>query len=455
MARSRGRLNPRQQAGFALIEVVVSALIIAVTTGGVVKLLNSTGRAGAEERHKAQAYAIAQEDQSRMRAMRIPILLNAVKTPRQVTVGGTVYTVTSSASFINDVSENLGCGVGKSSDDFVKIASQVTWPTQDTGNTTKIQSIINPPGGSLDPSLGTLVFNATNAQGTPISAVGLTGTGSGTFTGSTDSTGCARFTDLPAGNYTLTTSLAGGYIDEDGNPPGARTITVVGAGSNTITILYDKAGTLEAKFDVRTSASSTAVAATKAEGIVVVNNGMLAQQRLFSSTSLQTSFKPTGLFPFKSPYAVYAGACMKEIPEEADVFSSALIEPSKTTVATVHLPALFPLVRKSTPTGGTANVTSGSIKVDDTECAANLLRTYTINSSGKPSESIGVPWGNYNVCASGPVTYKYSVYNSTKKQYETKEATETFREYKALDIKAIVGTSTEFFLTSEDEKGAC
>ena len=52
---SHARQLPSGEAGFALIEVVVSALIVVMTTGAVFTLLNASGKAGAEERNKAQA----------------------------------------------------------------------------------------------------------------------------------------------------------------------------------------------------------------------------------------------------------------------------------------------------------------------------------------------------------------------------------------------------------------
>ncbi len=78
------------EGGFALIEVVVSALIAVMVTGAVISLLNSTGRASAEERHRSQAFSVAQEDQARLRATRITDLNVAMK-PRTVTLNGTPY----------------------------------------------------------------------------------------------------------------------------------------------------------------------------------------------------------------------------------------------------------------------------------------------------------------------------------------------------------------------------
>src|SRR6185437_1070699 len=234
------RQEPSGDAGFALIEVVVSALIVVMTTGAVFTLLNASGKAGAEERNKAQAYALAQEDQGRLRAMRIPDLLASVKQPpREVKVGTTKYTVRSTAAFLNNNSgAEPACEAGNSSSDYLQIGSEVTWPKQTTQQPVKILSTINPPNGSLDPSRGSLTVFVLNAQETPISGVGLSGTGAGTFTGTTNSKGCAQFSELPKGTYEMRTSLAGGFVDENGSPPGNRKVGVIGAASNTVTLLY-------------------------------------------------------------------------------------------------------------------------------------------------------------------------------------------------------------------------
>lgn len=463
MALRRGSRRPRSDAGFALIEVVVSALILAVATGGVVKLLTASGRAEAQERNKAQAYALAQEDQARMRAMRIPALLTSVKgAPRQVTVGKTTYTVTSTASFINATSENTGCGVGTSSDDYLKVASEVTWATRGGFPPIKLHSIINPPGGSLDPGKGTLVINTVNAKEEPVSGVGVAGTGAGTFSGSTDSKGCIRFTDLNAGKYTLTTTKAGGYVDEDGNPPGARQISVVGAASNTITIMYDIAGSAEVNFTTRTSASNSALRATKAEGIVLVHNGMTAQQKLFKSSplsTLQEKVKATNLFPFKTAYAVYASGCLRQSSESSSPpYASVTVSPGANATAAVQIPALFLTVRKSSPSGN-LNASGAKVRIDDTdpECTGSLIRNTTTTST-TPTGTLsdpGLPWGTYQICASASVTYEYQYYNSYQRRWETKEATETFREYKTVDVKSLTGTSTEIFLSESDDDGSC
>ena len=78
---------------------------------------------------------------------------------------------------------------------------------------------------------------------TPLAGVGISGTGAGTFSGSTDSNGCADFADLPSGNYTLTPTAAG-LVDKNGNPPESKTVGVIPSGTKTVSLQYDRPGAI-------------------------------------------------------------------------------------------------------------------------------------------------------------------------------------------------------------------
>ena len=69
MPTETGRhLHARSEEGFSLVELVVAAAILIVAVVGIFTALEAVGRAGADERSRAVAYQIAQEDQARMRA---------------------------------------------------------------------------------------------------------------------------------------------------------------------------------------------------------------------------------------------------------------------------------------------------------------------------------------------------------------------------------------------------
>jgi hypothetical protein len=71
--------------GFVLIEILVSAIVVMIVAGAVFTLLNATARSAGEERHRSEAYAVAQEDQARLRSLRFAVDVRVVARvpPRQ------------------------------------------------------------------------------------------------------------------------------------------------------------------------------------------------------------------------------------------------------------------------------------------------------------------------------------------------------------------------------------
>ena len=82
------------EGGFVLIEVLVSALVLAIAASGVLALLQATTHSAGEQRDGSKGYAVAQEDQARLRAMRLNDLdgLEQMTHPK---LDGTTFTVES------------------------------------------------------------------------------------------------------------------------------------------------------------------------------------------------------------------------------------------------------------------------------------------------------------------------------------------------------------------------
>ncbi len=55
---------------------MVSAVIVVILASGTLFAISATKKSSAEERHRATAHGIAQEDQARMRGFRISALSN-------------------------------------------------------------------------------------------------------------------------------------------------------------------------------------------------------------------------------------------------------------------------------------------------------------------------------------------------------------------------------------------
>ena len=401
----RGRIAPPGEEGFALIEVLVSALVLAIVAAGVMALLQATTRSAANERRHAEAYAIAQEDQARLRSMRLSAL-NRLEQTRTVSVDGNEFTVKSQGVFVNNTKgQPSSCTSGETSADYVRITSTTTWPG--SLQPVVIQSIVSPSNGSLDPNHGTLVITAKNAASQPQAGIGLSGTGAGTFSGTTDSTGCANFSDLPAGSYSVVPS-APGMVDVHGETAAAQPTSVIAAGTNTLQFQYDYGATLPVKFKYLVGSGPAFKAAT-IDSVLVFNSLMNPAKPYWAPGKARVSeIVATPIFPFTSPDSVYAGACEKNNPGSGAGLGSVTLQAGKTLEPALELqvPAL-----ELTAKNGSSPVSGAKITATDENCEVegnDLMREFTSESQGHQSNAeYGLPWGTYEICASANYSGTY------------------------------------------------
>lgn len=391
-----------------MIEILVSALVILIVAGAVLSLITATTRSAADQRQKAAAYSVAQEDQARLRAMRLSSL-NRLEQSRTVTLDGTKYTVVSRGRFVNNsTGSDSSCESSGSSADYVRIGTTVTW--LGGSKTVSMNSVVAPSSGSLNPNNGGLLITVENGSNQKLAGVGLSGSGAGTFSGTSDSNGCANFSDLAVGNYTLKAE-APGFVNADGvASPWTQTIGVEAAQTKSAQLRYDLPGQIEAKFKYKEG--STYVAA-KADSIVVYNANMTSGAKSFwsSGKTRASSVTATSLFPFTEADTVYTGACETNLPSEAAGRATPIVPRNGAVTAEILMPTLNLKVVKGSPT---PTVVSGAkVVVTDESCVvsgSNVKREYLSNNSGAMSLSGGtsaaepaLPWGAYKVCVQATV----------------------------------------------------
>jgi Tfp pilus assembly protein PilV len=447
MASTPARSTPPDEAGFALIEVVVSALIAVMVTGAVITLLNSTGRASAEERHRSQAFSVAQEDQARLRATRITDLNVAMK-PRTVTLNGTPYTVTSSATFVSDKTSKTSCTSGSSASDYVKLGSKVTWPSMGSRAPIVLESIVSPVSGSLDPTHGNLAVTVVNAKQEKISGAGLSATGVGAFSGSTDSEGCALFGGEPAGAYTLTPNLGSEYVNANGEVPPSIPITITAGTTTPLALEYDRAGSVEVNFKVKESGGTGLLTSTQ-DSLIAFNTGMKTAQLFGTPGGTEVSMiKATSLFPFAPPNndSFYAGSCTTNAPGAGG--ASVSVPPGGNATATVQVPALYLTVKNSSGTPAEQNGLNGAkVTVTDSVCkigatTTKVKRTFTTNPTGNLPDP-GLPWGKYELCA-------WAVISGKKRRTTT-----TSPSTSPVPVESLSGTTVTMTLSTGSTEGEC
>jgi Tfp pilus assembly protein PilV len=414
------RIDPTRlrddQAGFALIEVLVSAVVLLIVAAGVFTAFGATSRATSFERSRARADALAEQDLERVRSLRIADLTTLNQT-RTVIADGTTYTIVSTSQFLQETASTSTCASGNGSRDFLQLRSTVTWQGMGAHSPVTAATVVSPPSGSLVPNSGSLLVVITNAAGNPIPGVILTGSGAGSFTGTTGSTGCVLWHNLPAGTYTMTPGgAAAGMVNEDGNTSPPETVSIVDQGTNTIERSYDVPGSIQ-NITFQTRNYANVLVPSSADAITVGNSGM-QQPKIFtpSAGGRATTFNTTStLFPFTSADWVYAGSCDTNNPPPGNMLGNAFVTPggsaSLLTPGYIQLPSLQVTVM----TGSSllipgSPVSTAKVTAHDTASGCNITRALTpstgTNSAGQvplapppTGGDLGLPYGTYDVCA--------------------------------------------------------
>ena len=91
-----------------LIEVMIGALILAMSAVAILNGLDGAQATGTRNKARSVAAALAEQDQERMRAMPATKLAGYTNT-RTVAVRGVNYTVNSKASWVTDQGGTVSC----------------------------------------------------------------------------------------------------------------------------------------------------------------------------------------------------------------------------------------------------------------------------------------------------------------------------------------------------------
>ncbi len=408
----------REEAGFGVLEVLASALLVAMLAVGVFKTFDAANAASGNTRARALAADLAQQDQERMRALRASELsdINGVP-PTTRKVAGITYTVASSATWVNDMSGSRRCGLASGRADYIRINSSVTWPRMMGAAPVTSTSLYAPPSGSFGDE-GNLGFEILNRSAVGVPGVTVTLSGPANRTGSTDSAGCIFFPFLPQGTYTATINKAG-YVDYQGNATITKTYGLEGGTSQVQPLDYDQAGTVVVNVKSRRN-SGTDVNAQATD--LTVGHSQLASPgtRVFGngSTRLGSFGAAQGLntfFPFTSAYSIHTGDCdaNKGLPPgtTAPALRTVTVTPGGTQTVNVNEPGLriFRYTTANSNSGASAAVAANS-KITLTPrspgCSGTLnlyadSQGYVSPVSGATNVTNpdpGVPYGVYDIC---------------------------------------------------------
>lgn len=411
----------REESGFTIIEVLMSAVLVAMIATGVFASFDSATKASGQNRSRSIAAGLAQSDQERIRAM-TPDQLAELSETRNPVVNGKTYTVVSTAVWTTDPSGTASCaGMGEEAG-YQKITSTVTWPDRGPLKPVVEDSIRAVPNGGYRDSRGSLAVKVTARDGTTgVPNLPINVTGPKTYSATTNSLGCVLLGFVPVGSYTVSYSKAG-YVDDTLAAPQAisKTVQVEGEQTSSVEGLYDQAGSIGVKFMTRVPAAS-ADTTTTGDSFTLSNSELsfpnIRTFGLFTAAATQSSGATKSLFPFTNAYTAWAGKCADNNPElpangtqPANAPAALPLTAGQAMIGvTVQEPMIKVTVNKytnsaQTTTGAITSAAQVVVKPLITGCTANYSQATVSNGTIANGSQPTLPYGDYTLCAQDKAT---------------------------------------------------
>lgn len=309
------------EAGLTLIELLVALTIFAILAGGIVMLIDSGLALARNNRNRTIAANLASQEMDKVRQTAFTALpVGLVAT--DVAVDGVHYIVNRDSEWVNNNSTTGACDSANAAPKVLRVSVDVTWPDMRGVLPARSATVLTPPVGSYDPNTGHISVKVRDRDAVLLGAVPVrvVGPGIDRIVTTTDalgtSPGCAFFTFLPAGTYTVSLGLAG-YVDRQGNASPFQTAGVTVGAVSSVAFDYDQAATFQLTF-------ATPDGGTPVSGLPLTlgNTAFLpAGTKIYTGTGLARSI--TNLYPASDGYAVWAGDCADADPEGKDASANA------------------------------------------------------------------------------------------------------------------------------------
>jgi type II secretory pathway pseudopilin PulG len=312
----------RSESGFALIEVIVSAAVLAIVALAVLSGIDAANGASAREKARAVAASLAEQDQERLRTLPISTIGNP---PQQddVTVDGVTYKIQSDSEWItDDVGGTPECGEESNQVEYVHITTTVT--SAIVGKAIKpvtVDSLVAPTTRWAEGhgTLGVKVVDRSATKGVRNIAVSVTSPAYTPPTESTDVNGCVVFKSVPIGTYTITLNTTG-YLDRNGDQVSEISQTVVAKKVSFATMTYDEADSVTVNVKTHRPGTTWSTANSrdsKARSVSATNGANVGLLETFTPSSAASQVTADGLFPFaENSYTFFTGACKYASPDK-------------------------------------------------------------------------------------------------------------------------------------------
>jgi prepilin-type N-terminal cleavage/methylation domain-containing protein len=266
----RTSLVPRRAAaqdGFTLIEVIVSALMLALIVAGTFSGFEAADQSTAQDRLQDEAAVLAAQSQDQLRsapASALEALATAAHTyTRQA--AGVSFTIKQEARFVGGPEGSAGCSVTEHKSQVtnaLRITSTVSWSHSDTNIKPVVETgVVTPPTGSaLEVDVGNAPAPTEGVADVDV-VVKYTPAGSSTVAtleGITPSAGCIVFGAIPATAATVEIPEQVGFVTPSGGQSIEPKEEVLAPNTTTYDpVTYQRGGAIAATFTYNGSTSYT------------------------------------------------------------------------------------------------------------------------------------------------------------------------------------------------------
>ena len=293
----------RSESGFALIEVIVAAAVLAIVALAVLSGIDAASSTSAREKARAVAASLAEQDQERLRGMTYEQINEKPNVEQQppINVDGTTYKIDSDVNLVtDDIGGTPECGDEGTQVTYVHITSTVTTPDTGTIGTkirpVKVDSLIPPTQKWAEGhgTLGVKVVDRSATNGVRNLSVSAASPGYAPPNETTDANGCAVFKDVPIGTYTITLNSLG-YLDRDGDQLSQTTANVVAKKVVFSTMSYDVADGAAINIVTHTpgktwaNAGSTQQPSSRARNVTTMNGAKVGFAKTYTPATPQVS----------------------------------------------------------------------------------------------------------------------------------------------------------------------
>jgi type II secretory pathway pseudopilin PulG len=392
------------ERGLTLLELVVAIGLLSIMMLGIAATVSSGLNLSRTDRDRSVAANLAAQEMDTVREANFTTLV-----PRTITqtVDNVPFSVRRDLTWVSKSATSGPCDASGGTPQVLRVEVTVTWPDMRGVNPVQTDTVMSPPVGSYDPNTGHIAVKVFDRDATPQDNALVTLSGPQNKSLPTNEQGCAFFTFLPAGTYTLTLSTPGD-VDRQSNPHPSQIVGVNLGQISAVQFDYDQAATLNLTMQ-------------PANGGVLPNDLPLT---IANSHFLGNGTQPypgTGsartianLFPAEEGYTVWPGQCADADPQGQQIVGGVVAgaywpnavrapalatTPGATTTGTVTVPTVTLTVKDHT-----GAVVPG-VSVTATHAADNICtagETHVLGTTDANGQLVvGLPYGHWTVSVAG------------------------------------------------------